>query len=180
MLGFLKRRRLPADKRPKLGPDERVVAWAGATGDNVVVATNHGLWLPGVEQRLSWHEIHRATWSGRQLAVVAARELPVGDEEYAVMADLPPLVLTLLDPDRVPDQVRVRVNKSIAHTSHHPLDEITGVRGGVRVVGRRVPGVNGLCWTVRYDEGVDPAATGVAEQTHELVAWARSSIGTAP
>ncbi|MFG2040915.1 hypothetical protein [Dactylosporangium sp. NPDC048998] len=172
---FLKRRRLPADKRPKLGPDERVVAWAHATGDNVVVATNHGLWLPGVEERLGWHEIHKATWSGRQLAVVAARELPVGDEDYAVMADLPPLILTLLDPDRVPEQVRVRVNKSIAHTSHHPLDETRGVR----VVGRRVPGVNGLRWTVRYDEGIDPEAPGVAEQTHELVAWARSGAGTA-
>ncbi|GAA4262951.1 hypothetical protein [Dactylosporangium darangshiense] len=179
MFGFLQRRRLPADKRPKLGPDERVVAWAGATGDNVVVVTNQGVWLPGVGERLGWHEIHKATWSGRQLAVVAAREVG-GDEQYAVMADLPPLVITLLDPDRVPEQVRVRVNKSIAHTSHHPLDEITGVRGGVRVVGRRVPGINGLRWTVRYDDGVDAEAPGVAEHTQELVAWAKSGVGTVP
>ncbi|MGI5236814.1 hypothetical protein [Dactylosporangium sp. CA-139066] len=179
MFGFLKRRRLPADKRPRLGPDERVVAWAAATGDNVVVATNHGLWLPGADERVGWHEIHKATWSGRQLAVVAARELP-GEEEYAVMGDLPPLVITLLDPDRVPEQVRVRVNKSIAHTSHHPLDELTGTRGGVRVVGRRVPGVNGLRWTVRYDESVDPQAPGVPEHTRELVAWAKSGVGTVP
>ncbi|WP_432978253.1 hypothetical protein [Dactylosporangium sp. CA-233914] len=178
MFGFLKRRHLPAGQRPKLGPDERVVAWAGASGDNVVVATNHGLWLPGADDRLGWHEIHKATWSGRQLAVVAAREVPVDDEEYAVMEDLPPLIVTLLDPDRVPEQVRVRVNKSIAHTSHHPLDGLTGARGGVRVVGRRVPGVNGLRWTVRYDEGVDREAPGVAEQTRELVSWARSGVGT--
>jgi hypothetical protein len=179
MFGLLKRRRLPAGKQPRLGADERVVAWAGATGDNVVVATNHGLWLPGADERLGWHEIHKATWSGRQLAVVAARELP-GGEDYAVMADLPALIITLLDPDRVPEQVRVRVNKSIAHTSHHPLDELTGVRGGVRIVGRRVPGVNGLRWTVRYDEGVDPAAPGVAEHTRELVDWAKSGVDTVP
>ncbi|WP_432830112.1 hypothetical protein [Dactylosporangium sp. CA-092794] len=180
VFGFLKRRRLAAEHRPKLGGDERVVAWAGATGDNVVVATNHGLWLPGAGERLGWHEIHKATWSGRQLAVVAAREVPAGGEEYTVTEDLPPLIITLLDPDRVPEQVRVRVNRSIAHTSHHPLDEITGRRGGVRVVGRRVPGVNGLRWTVRYDEGIDPQAPGVAEHTQELVAWARSGVGTVP
>ncbi|MEU7871067.1 hypothetical protein [Dactylosporangium sp. NPDC049140] len=177
MFGFLQRRRLPAERRPKLGPDERVVAWAGTTGDNVLVATNHGLWLPGADERLGWHEIHKATWSGRQLAVIAAREVPVADGDYAVMDDLPPLAVTLLDPDRVPEQVRVRVNKSIAHTSHHPLEELTGVRGGVRVVGRRVPGVNGLRWTVRYDEGVDASAPGVAEHTAELVAWAKSGVG---
>ncbi|MFI5911373.1 hypothetical protein [Dactylosporangium sp. NPDC051541] len=177
-MGLFKRRRLPADRRPKLAPDERVVAWAGATGDNIVVATNHGLWLPGADERLGWHEIHKATWSGRQLAIIAAREVPVVDDAYAVMEDLPPLIVTLLDPDRVPEQVRVRVNKSIAHTSHHPLEEITGSRGGVRVVGRRVPGVNGLRWTVRYDEGVDPTVSGVVEHTRELVDWAKSGVGT--
>ncbi|WP_433609860.1 hypothetical protein ACQP2P_39545 [Dactylosporangium sp. CA-139114] len=177
MFGVFKRRKLPAGRRPSLGADERVVAWAGATGDDVVVVTNHGVWLPGAAEPLGWHEIHKATWSGRQLSVTAAREVPVGDDAYAVMEDRPPIVVTLLDPDRVPEQVRVRVNKSIAHTSHHPLEEITGVKGGVRVVGRRVPGVNGLRWTVRYDEGVDPAAPGVAEHTAELVAWAKSGVG---
>jgi hypothetical protein len=179
-MGLFKRRRLPVGQRPRLGPDERVVAWAGATGENVVVATNEGLWLPGADERLGWHEIHKATWSGRQLAIIAARETPVGDDAYAVMEDLPPLVVTLLDPDRVPEQVRVRVNKSIAHTSHHPLEDITGSRGGVRIVGRRVPGVNGLRWTVRYDEGVDPTIPGVVEHTRELVDWAKSGVGSTP
>ncbi len=175
MFGFLKKRRLPADRRPDLAPDERVLSWAGTVGDHVVVVTNLGLWLPGTGERLGWHEIHKATWSGRQLALVAARELPVdGPGDYVVMQDLPPLVLTLLDPDRVPEQVRTRVNKSIAHTSHHPL--ATGF--GVRVVARRVSGVDGLRWTVRYDEGADPTAPGVAEQTAAFVSWARESIGT--
>ena len=178
MFGFRKRK-LPAGQQPKLGPEERVVAWAGATGDNVVVVTNHGVWLPGAEERLGWHEIHKATWGARHLTIVAARELPESDEDFAVMGDLPPVSVTLLDPDRVPEQVRVRVNKSIAHTSHHPLDELTGTRGGVRIVGRRVPGVNGLRWTVRYDDGVDPATPGVAEHTRELVAWAKGGVGTA-
>jgi hypothetical protein len=178
VFGVFKRRRLPVEQRPRLGPDERIVAWAAATGDNVVVASNHGLWLPGAGERLGWHEIHKATWSGRQLAVIAAREVAVEDDAYAVMEDRPALIVTLLDPDRVPEQVRVRVNKSIAHTSHHPLEEITGRPGGVRIVGRRVPGVNGLRWTARYDDGGDAAVPGVAEHTRELVDWARAGVGT--
>ncbi|MET7420516.1 hypothetical protein [Dactylosporangium sp. NPDC005555] len=175
MFGFLKKRRLPAGQRPALAADERVLSWAGATGDTVVVVTNLGLWLPGAGERLGWHEIHKATWSGRQLTLTAARELPVdGPGGYVVMEDLPPLVITLLDPDRVPDQVRTRVSKSIAHTSHHPL----AAGFGVRVVARRVSGVDGLRWTVRYDEGADPTAPGVAEQTAALVGQARESIGT--
>ena len=175
MFGFLKKRRLPAGQRPALAADERILSWAGATGDMVVVVTNLGLWLPGADERLGWHEIHKATWSGRQLTLTAARELPVeAPGGYVVMEDLPPLAITLLDPDRVPEQVRTRVNKSIAHTSHHPLT--TGF--GVRVVARRVSGVDGLRWTVRYDEGVDPTAPTVTEQTAALVAAARQSIGT--
>lgn len=172
MLGLFKRRRLPAERRPRLDADERIVAWAGATGDDVVVATNFGLWLPGGGERLGWHEIHKATWSGRQLALVAAREVAEADG-YTVMEDLPALVLTLLDPDHVPEQVRARVNRSVAYTSHHPLPD----GGGVRVVGRRVSGVNGLRWTVRYDEGADRDTPGVKEATAELVAQARAGAG---
>jgi hypothetical protein len=171
-VGLFSRRKLPAGRRPKLAADERVVAWAGATGDDVVVVTNLGLWLPETTERLGWHEIHKATWSGRQLALVAAREV-AHDDGYAVMEDLPPLVVTLLDPDKVPEQVRARVNKSVAYTSHHPLPD----GGGVRVVARRVSGVNGLRWTVRYDQGVDHNQPGVAKATEELVAQAKSAAG---
>jgi hypothetical protein len=171
MLGLFKRRRLPSERRPSLDVDERIVAWAGALDDDVVVVTNFGLWLPGATERLGWHEIHKATWSGRQLALVAAREVADGDG-YTVMEDLPVLVVTLLDPDHVPEQVRTRVNRSVGYTSHHPLPE----GGGVRVVGRRVSGVNGLRWTVRYDEGTDRDAPGIADSTAEFVAQAQ--VGT--
>ncbi len=172
MVGLFKRRRLPAERRPRLDADERIVAWAGALGKDVVVATNFGLWLPGASERLGWHEIHKATWSGRQLSLVAAREVAEAGD-YTVMEDLPALVVTLLDPDHVPEQVRTRINRSVAYTSHHPLPGA----GGVRVVGRRISGVNGLRWTVRYDEGGDREAPGVAEATAELVAQARDSAG---
>jgi hypothetical protein len=174
-MGLFRRRRLPADRRPALASEERIVAWAGGPGDEVVVVTNLGLWLPGAS-RLGWHEIHKATWSGRQLVLVASREVRPEDG-YTVVADVPAVAHTLLEPDNVPMQVRSRVTKSVAYTQHHPLQ--TG--GGARVVARRVPGVNGLRWTVRYDEGVDPAADEVRAVTAELVAYGRSCVeGAAP
>ncbi|HLL69119.1 MAG TPA: hypothetical protein VK453_25900 [Micromonosporaceae bacterium] len=172
-----RRRRLPADRSPALEAEERIVAWAGALADATVVATNRGLWLSTVAPdatrwvRIGWHEIHKATWSGRELSIVTAAEV-AQEESYAVMADQSPLVLTLVDPDGVPDQVRARVNRSVAYTSHHPLPG----GGGVRVVARRVAGVNGVRWSVRYDRAADAADPDVALVTGELVAAARSAI----
>lgn len=170
-MGLFKRRRLPAERRPRLAAEERIVAWAGATGDEVVVATNFGLWLPGGAERLGWHEIHKVTWSGRQLALTAAREVAQAGG-YVVMEDLPTLIVTLLDPDHVPEQVRARVNRSVAYTSHHSLPG----GGGVRVAARRVSGVNGLRWTVRYDDSGDAAVPGIEAATDELVDQARVSV----
>ncbi|WP_203900659.1 hypothetical protein [Virgisporangium aliadipatigenens] len=168
---MFRRRKLPADRKPPLARDERVVAWAGATGDDVVVATNHGLWLPAPDgpSRLRWHEIHKATWSGRALAIVPS-EVVATHETYAVTADAPGRTVTLLDPDRVPEQVRARVTKSVAFTSHHPLP----AGGGVRVVARRVPGRDGLSWAVRYDPDTAPDPETVAA----LVAQASGTITT--
>jgi len=163
---------LPAERRPRLEPDERVVAWATATGDDVVVATNRGVWLPGAGERLGWHEIHKATWSGRQLALVSACEV-AQQEGYFIVEDLPATVHTLLDPDRVPDQVRTRLTRSIAYSAHHRLPG----GGGVRVVGRRVSGLDGLRWTVRPDAGTDFADREIAALTSTFVAQAQAAVG---
>jgi hypothetical protein len=37
------------------------------------------------------------------------------------------------------------------------------------VAARRVPGVDGLRWTVRYDRGVDPEDPAIAEATGRIV-----------
>jgi hypothetical protein len=168
---LFRRRKLPAGAKPPLARDERVLAWAGATGDDVVVATNHGLWLPSPDgpARLMWHEIHKATWSGRALAIVPAAVV-TEHETYTVTADAPGRSVTLLDPDRVPEQVRARVTKSVAFTTHHPLP----AGGGVRVVARRIPGRDGLSWAVRYDPDTAPDP----ETVVGLVAQARGAIFT--
>ena len=177
---MFRRRRLPAGACPPLDRDERVLAWATvaslgdksaaltAANDAVVVVTNFGLWLPGISGsvRLGWHEIHKATWSGRALLVVPAR-VKESFDTYVEMVDEETVSVTLLDPDKVPEQVRARVTKSVAYTNHHVLPG-----GGVRVVARRVPGKDGLRWTARYDPATPPAPDAVAD----LVADARAAI----
>jgi len=73
----------------------------------------------------------------------------------------------------VPDQVRTRVTRSVAYTVYHRLQV-----GGVRVVGRRVSGADGLSWSVRYDAGTPVNAEPVVAATDELVGAARDA--TAP
>jgi hypothetical protein len=172
VVSFLRRRpKLPAALRPGLDPDERVLAWA-ATGDtSAVVATNRGVWLPD-HGRLGWHQIHKAVWSGRELVVTPA-EVAGERAGYTVLVDAPAVTYLLLDPGDVPDQVRTRVTRSVAYTAYHQLPE-----GGVRVVGRRVSGADGLSWSVRYDPGTPGDAGPVVAVTDELVGAARDA--TAP
>jgi hypothetical protein len=162
---FRRKPKLPADQRPALEPDERILAWSPTGGDGVAVATNRGLWLPGL-QRLGWHEIHKAVWSGSELVVTPA-SVVAEREGYTVVADQPILSALLPDPGELPDQVHTRVTRSVAYTEHHPLPE----GGGVRVVARRVSGVDGLTWTVRYDPGTPPDEVAV----DDLVADARAA-----
>jgi hypothetical protein len=126
---FRRRPKLPAGLRPALDRDERVIAWAElAAGAGVIVATNHGLWLPGREDRLGWHDIHKAAWSGRELSVTPAGRVEERDG-YVVVADRPVETYLLLDPGDVPHQVRARVTRSVAYTSHHGGQRGRGHRG---------------------------------------------------
>jgi len=166
LFGLKRRRRPPAALRPKLDRDERVIAWARTVEDvaAAVVVTTRGVFLPGRGERLGWHQIHKATWAGSRLTVVPS--VPVaGGDGYTVMADDTPVVVGLTNPDDVPVEVRRRVTRSVAYTAHHDLPT-----GGVRVVARRVPGVNGVHWHVRYDDGTNTADPEVVAATAELVA----------
>ena len=171
-MNFLRRRpSLPAALKPRLGPDERIVAWCPAPEERAVVATNHGLWLPD-GRRLGWHEIHKAAWSGRELRITPA-EVAEERDGYTVLVDGPVATFLLLEPGDLPDQVRTRVTKSVAFTTHHPLPSGAG---GVRVVGRRVPGHDGLTWAVRYDSGTPVELPAVVELTDQLVATAQGTM----
>jgi len=165
---FRRRPRLPAALRPPLERDERIVTWAEVEG-GALVATNRGLWLPD-GKKLGWHEIHKAAWSGRELRITPA-EVAQDRAGYAVLVDGPVVSFLVLSPGELPDQVRTRVTRSVAYTTHHPMNS-----GGVRVVGRRVSGQDGLSWAVRYDAGTPVDLPAVVELTDELVASARGTV----
>lgn len=174
MLGFLNRRpKLPVDRRPALERDERILAWAQTPEEQVLVATNRGLWLPG-RARLGWHEIHKAAWSGRELAVTAT-DVAEERDGYTVLVDQPAGSYLLLEPAELPDQVRARVTRSVAYTTYH---RVPG--GGVRVVARRVTGADGLRWTVRYDAGAEVDAEETVRATDEMVQAAKELIAPPP
>jgi hypothetical protein len=169
-VSILRRRpKLPAALRPALEKDERVLAWAAVNDDQALVATNRGLWLPE-RVRLGWHEIHKAAWSGRELRITPA-EVARERDGYSVLVDAPVVSFLLLDPGELPDQVRTRVTRSVAYTTHYPLPA-----GGVRVVGRRVSGVDGLSWAVRYDSGTPVDLEQVVQITEEMVASAKYAV----
>ena len=173
MLGFLRRRpTLSADRRPALVPDERILAWAQDALQRVVVATNRGLWLPGSE-RFGWHQINKAAWSGRELRITPAEAT---DEHpgYTVVTDGAVLTYLLPEPGELPAEVRLRVTKSVAYTAYHPLPG----GGGVRIAARRVSGVDGLTWTVRYNAGTATDSAAAREATAALVGQAQDA--TAP
>ncbi|MFU8850144.1 hypothetical protein ACNAW0_04025 [Micromonospora sp. SL1-18] len=169
---FNRKPKLPPAARPPLAAGERVLAWAAAgngEGDGVVVASNLGLWLPGRGQRIGWHDILKAVWSGRELSVTPADRVAERDG-YLVVADRPAETYLLLDPGDLPHQVRTRVTRSVAYTAHHPVPG-----GAGRVAARRVPGVDGLTWTVRYDPGTPVDDEAVVAETGRLVAAARAA-----
>ncbi|MFG1955713.1 hypothetical protein [Micromonospora sp. NPDC048830] len=172
---FNRRPKLPPAARPPLAGDERVLAWAAAgngEGDGVIVASNLGLWLPGRGERIGWHDILKAVWSGRELTVTPAERVAERDG-YLVVADCPAETYLLLDPGDLPHQVRARVTRSVAYTEAHPVPG-----GAGRVAARRVPGVDGLTWTVRYEPGTPVDDEPVLAETARLVAAARAA--TAP
>jgi hypothetical protein len=170
-LTFLRRRpSIPAALKPPLEREERILTWASlsAPADQILVATNRGLWLPD-GTRLGWHDVHKAAWSQQELRLIPA-EVAQQRQGYAVLVDGPVRSFALIEPGELPDQVRTRVTRSVGYTSHHPLTV-----GGVRVVGRRVSGKNGLTWGVRYDAGTPVELASVVELTDELVAAARGA-----
>jgi hypothetical protein len=165
---FGKRERPPAAALAPLDRDERVVSWASTAGGDAVLATPLGLWLPGATERISWHLIDKATWREGVLSVVAARD--TGD---GVLDELPARSARVAVPRDLPQTVRSRVERSIASTRYYRLPS----GGGVRVVGRRVPGQDGVTWQLVFDPGVDRDDPAVRSAAAEMVQQSRAFFG---
>jgi hypothetical protein len=164
-------RRPPEDATRPLARDERVVSWATADGGGTVVATQLGLWLPGPDgpQRIGWHLVDKAVWRAGTLTVIAAVDTGGG-----VLTELPARTVRLAEPRDLPPTVRVRVQRSISYSQRYRL----APAGGVRVVGRRVPGRDGLSWQLVFDADTDPDDPLLRIQAERLVAQARVETGT--
>ncbi|NUO59398.1 MAG: hypothetical protein HOV71_06770 [Hamadaea sp.] len=135
-MAFWSRRMLPKAYRELFAPGERTLAWAARPEGSLVVATNLGLWVD--RARIGWHEITKAVWDGSTL-VVTVSEVVDDSADPVVVADSAHLKLVLIDPGHLPHQVRLRVTGSIVRSEEQP--------DGSRLVGRRMPGVDGVAWT---------------------------------
>lgn len=166
-----RRDRPPAEAVAMLEPGERVTAWAIQADGTAIVATQRGLWHGegGLLRRLPWHDIHKASWDDGVLSIIPGREVEPG-----VVVDGPAIRIRLEDVRDLPPEVRTRVTRSVAYSSHHALP-----RGGVRVVARRVSGVDGLTWVLRFDDGTDRTDPEVREAAAEALDAARA-LGDVP
>lgn len=143
---FGKREKVPADVLSLVTGDDRVVSWADAPA-GPVVATTRGLWWPTHEghRLIGWQSITKATWQDELLTVT---EADVVDD--LLLVDRTPVRTMLTFARDLPPVVRRRVEQNIAHT------EQVAVGGGVaRLVGRRIPGQDGLRWWARLEGAVD-------------------------
>ena len=167
---LLQRDRPPGDVLGRLARDERVVGWATTTEATAVVATQLGLWLPapdGPPERVSWHLVNKAVWRDGTLTVTPA--LDAGD---GVLEELPPRAVPLAVPRNLPVVVRSRVENSIVFSRHFSLPPT----GGVRVVGRRVPGRDGLSWQAVFDPATDRDNPLVCDELARLVQRAQAAL----
>lgn len=141
-----------------LARGERVLSFAplpsvhGQPG-GFAVATDRALLLPvGSGWRsIGWHEVTGAAWDSDHDELVLTVLSATGPETLVV--DVPADTVSTL-----PEVVRERVQSSIVVSRHVTL------RGGagVRLVGRRVAGVDDLTWQAVLDGGLDPRDPGIA------------------
>jgi hypothetical protein len=73
----------------------------------------------------------------------------------------------------LPETVRNRIAASVAWSSHTRLMPA----GGVRIVGRRRPGLEVLDWQLVFDRDTDPADPALRAQAQEFLDAARRTVG---
>jgi hypothetical protein len=142
---FARRERPPASALARLDKEERVVAWADTSDDQVVVATSLGVWWPEVAgpRRVPWQHIDKVVWRENVLTLT---EADVVDD--ALLVDRPSVSVSLAKPRDLPPVVRKRVEANIVRS------ELLSVGGGaVRFVARRLPGRDGIAWWARIEPG---------------------------
>jgi len=152
-------------KAVELYRGERRVAWALTPDGQPVIATTTGLRLPDGTV-LGWDGIERALWDKPVLRLVELTESAGSGRRHEVPLDLE-------HDTELPETVRARVSASVAWSSHVKLQPA----GGVRVVGRRRPGMEVLDWQLVFDTGTDPDDPALRAQAEQHLLAARRTIG---
>ena len=165
LLDRLRRDRPPPEAVSELDPDDRLLSWAIAP-DGVVVASRRGVRLPD-RRFVPWHRIDKAVWRDGVLTLTEAVEVEPG-----VMEAGTPQRVSLTEPRDLPVVVRTRVTRTVVSTTLHPLP----AGGAIRVVARRVPGRDGLEWSLRYEAGADRTDPHVRAAGERLLADATAAI----
>ena len=166
-MGVLRRRATPdAVKAVALDRGERRIAWALTTSGDPVVATTVGLRLPD-QPVLPWDRIERASFSRPVLTVLELAEVEGAGAAHQVPLNLDGDVTDL------PETVRARVAASVAWSSYTKL----APAGGVRIVGRRRPGLEVLDWQLVFDRDTDPRDPALRAQAEQYLEAARRTVG---
>ncbi len=147
MMALLHRReRPPAEIVARLGATDRVVSWARAE-EGVVLASRFGLWWPfasGV-RCVGWALIDKATWREGALTLTEADLV-----DDLLLVEREPVSVRLIEPRDLPPTIRARVDASVVSS-----ELVSGAGVAMRVVGRRVPGRDGVSWWARLEGGSD-------------------------
>jgi hypothetical protein len=159
-------RRLLGDRVPEnfpgtLDAGEEVVASAPVEDGGHLVVTALGLWIPHGDgaRRVGWHLIGKAAWQDGVFTLTESEEIGTAGSAI-VLADRPPVRFRLPAPDRVPQQVRLRVDGSVRSRHRQEIGD-----GGAWFVQRKVPGQDGTVLQVRPDPGTDVTLVeAIAEQ----------------
>lgn len=149
----------------ELAAGERVLVRVAAADGTPVVGTDRALHLAG-GLVLGWHQVDRARWLADDMALEIVT-LPAGATPARTYRVVVPV------PANLPELVRERVTSSILASERVML---TG-RAGARIVARRVPGGEGVRWTVVYDDGVAPSTPDVQAAAQEAVDGLRTRLG---
>ena len=159
------RRHVPDSVRGvALDPGERRASWGVTASGDPVVATTLGLRLPGTPGRVDWPDVEKASWQRPQLEIAEVAEVSGTGRRWR---------FELAEEGDLPDVVRSRVSASVGWTTHVALEPA----GGVRLVGRRRPGLDVLDWQLVYDQGTDRHDPALQAQAQAALVDARRTVG---
>ena len=156
------RRGAVPDAVGSLVTDGRRLAWA-LTGTGVpLVATPSSLYVGS--ERLPWSQVERVLWRPPTLTLVEVSEVQGSGRTRG---------WDLADDHRLAETIRAQVTSSIGWSDRRALHP----QGGVRLVGRRVPGQEVLEWQLVFERATDATDPQLRAQAGQLLEALRRTIG---